>query len=376
MILCLPPRPTDHDIKTRPMIALGFGALAAYVPLWTGAAINTGWVFLSALLPWFLLQWTRAHTWLSLFALYAVLSFLWTPDRLSGIESGWHLFVIGCAFLVGTRLKNLRAVAIGALAALLISDVVAGFQFAGLKIVYFYDRPAGLFVNPMIFGWVSAFVALLLWQEKLRWWLPACLPGLWFSQSRGAVIVIGVYVLLQLRPVITQTRARMICVGAGVLMIVALMIVARPATLLNRLDLWSAILPHLTLFGHGIGSSEVLIPSYYNVGGNTARMAHNDALQFVFEYGAGAVLLLAALYHIVRRGTALSLSFAALAFLDHPLHVPATAFLIAIAAGHGLRVRSDNGGTGIYSGQSCDPWMVDGEPHDDRNRRNAVSIQS
>jgi O-antigen ligase len=211
-----------------------------------------------------------------------------------------------------------------------------------------------LFVNEMIFAWVSSFMALALISEKLWFWLPVTLPGIFLTHSRASILILGAALLWKLRNP-WLIIAALIIIGATVSL--------RPETIAARLELWQYIIDRLTVFGHGIGSTQNLVAGFSYAGSGRPNYAHNDALQFASEYGYIALFLLAAFFiSILARtkcGTAcVPFALFVLCISDHPLQIPTTAFFIALVTGYYSRVRCDDGDLGVDGRRHFTSWVA------------------
>jgi hypothetical protein len=112
-------------------------------------------------------------------------------------------------------------------------------------------------------------------------------------------------------------------------------------TITERFGVWQDMLPHLTLFGHGLGSFIVEFPlwqSHMPVLEYRYENPHNDFLQIVYESGIGGLLLVAVLARQMVRATRSPEWYCLLVFLvegcfGFPLYEPVTGGLAALCAG-------------------------------------------
>ena len=109
-----------------------------------------------------------------------------------------------------------------------------------------------------------------------------------------------------------------------------------------RMFIWRAAWDNLKWFGWGPGVFYTILLPQNGVYSLYPEYAHNDALQLVFEYGLGAMLLLPVFGYALWRTDAkewpVVLAFVAAGCYSMPLFLPITAFLAFVAVGHILRM--------------------------------------
>lgn len=311
---------------------LGLAISLAYIPGYTGASIPTSWAVLSCALP--LLLWkpvssTAVHWALGGFFLYALASIAWAVDRRDAVFGLWTLALIGGAFLYGAELPSLRRTLRGLAIGFSVSSAVAIVQWLGHAPVLVNNGPAGLAFNTMLHGEILALIILGLVIERDWFFIPALIPGLLLSQSRGA------FAALALGLILTRLRSPLVLALAAAVgaFFFTLHIGTSDA---ERLDIWHAAWTLLTPLGHGPGSFlSVMIPIGDIV--KVPEYAHNDALQLAFEYGIGAIIPLAVAAFLLARVESqewpLFATFIFLGLFSFPLYSPITAPLGAMAAG-------------------------------------------
>src|ERR1700722_6103201 len=180
------------------MFLLGLALTICYIPGVTGFALPTGWLVLTATLPFIL----RTELWrcLNPFLLWATLGLCWTPIIVQGVYDLWKLALLSGVFVmaqVSTRSSSrlLCGMALG----LTVSTAVAIAQtveWTGIPTLGAStgDLPgrAGLFFNPNVLGEISALVAIGCLGYGL--W-PVAIPALAniiLSESRTAILALGV----------------------------------------------------------------------------------------------------------------------------------------------------------------------------------------
>lgn len=317
------------------MFWLGLITSVAFVPGYIGATIPTNWVVLSMLLPlalWREVALTPLHWVLFAFLAYAFLSLLWTVHLLNSLWQLWLLSIFALAFYLGSSLGSLRSIYSGLAVGLSISSSIAIFQALGFNPVLSSTtgNPAGLLFNPVVLGISIALLAVALVTERMWLYLPALAPGLYLANSRGAYLVLfGGLIATKVRnPIYLATLAA----GAFIYFTWSL----SPSDT-ERMMIWRAAYTNLTPFGNGPGSflsvwfqrgpGHFLHPEY----------VHNDFLQFVFEYGVGAILLLTVLAGCASRIAApewpVFAAFLLAACFFFPFVTPIPCFLGALCAG-------------------------------------------
>jgi hypothetical protein len=174
------------------MFWLGLTVSLCYVPGVTGAYIATQWPVLSVLLP--LALWrsgpvTALHWAGVLFLTYAAVRLWSAPLFFDGVFGLWLLCIMSLSFWLGSTLDDLRGLYKGLALGVSVSSVVAVFQYFGTPLVlYGTSNPAGLYVNSVSLGIISALLIVALVSERMWLWVPALAPGLLLSGSRGASI--------------------------------------------------------------------------------------------------------------------------------------------------------------------------------------------
>ena len=323
------------------MIWLGLLIAVCFVPGYTGASIPTQWAVLSCVMPlalWRKGELTPLH-WAGIaFLVYACLSLVWARDIFLGVWGVWTWTMIALAVWWGST-SSLRPIICGLAIGMGVSSALAVLQWLGYSPVATANplRPAGLYYNPMAHGEILALMIVALAAYRLWWYIPALLPGLLLSGSRGAFAALGlglICVWLRRSPVI------LFAVAAG-LFILAF---TYSPTDLMRLQIWKVTWLNLSLLGHGAGSFEGLIFMSSPTNLLHPEYAHNDFLQLAFEFGLGAAIpvgiLLLALRQVSSPEWPILATVLFMATFSFPLYMPVTAFIAALCTG---RLVSDLG---------------------------------
>lgn len=317
---------------------LGLGITTVYIPGIIGASIPTGWFFLfivAALVSWF----CKFETGLGfIFICFAALSLLWTESVNIGFFFLLKLIALGVTVCLGMQLRDLRPLFKGLAVGLGVSDIIALFQFYGYKGIFVANGvTAGLFVNPNIFCEVSVIILIALMVMRLYWWIPVTLPGIVLVHSRGALLALVACSLIFLwkrdKFYFTVLLLLSICVALAY-------DVNNILSVQERLNLWADTIRGFSLFGNGVGSFEILYPLYaINIDTTIARprYAHNDLLQFIFEYGIAVILLVPLIWKALTSDNEYKIILYAVGIISlftYPFNVPVPAFIGCILAGY------------------------------------------
>jgi hypothetical protein len=323
-------------------VILTFLTSVAYDP-WSVDHANTGRWFALALIACGSLFAIRARPGLShwlgaSFLVYAALSVAWSPSRYDGVAAVAQLALLGLVFVIGSAssVGAVRGWTVGLGAACVVQGLFLVAQLAGYRPVQVIGGPggsdlAGLFVDRDVAGALGAVSLVLVLGRRLWWFLPAALVCALLPQSHASYLALVVAGLLWLWPRASLgTRA----IGlTSVPVVLGALLIGRSASMAERLDIWRTTVSHLTLFGRGAGSFASLLPA--------SGYAHDEYLQFAFEYGAGSLALAGVLALAVWSGRALRepewhalVALLVCASLGYTLHAPATAYLVALLAGH------------------------------------------
>jgi O-antigen ligase len=315
----------------------------------SGAADGSRWVLLSVALPAALffvrVRWLTAHTILALFVGWMAFTALWAPNTYDAMDGGWKLALIAMAFLLGAELPSLRPIYLGLGLGLWVSTFVSFLQLAGLHPVLTagMPHPAGLWVNPNIQAEIASPVVLGLLATGDYWIALGVMPSVLLPMARGALGALG---LLASAWSVQRWGWR------AALLIVPLVAIAcgeifektrhDTGETAQRVAMTLDTVQGLRFWGNGIGSYYALYPrdaTHIDTTRLRPNHAHNDTLELAFEGGLPAVVLAAALVFLAfRRGQPPErLVLAALCLeglVGFPGHMPATAFLFGLVAGH------------------------------------------
>jgi hypothetical protein len=257
---------------------------------------------------------------------------MWAPSTPDAVNAIWKMTIGFAAFMLGSAASNLRAFWIGSWLGLLPSSLVAISQAAGYPLIGTVWAPAGLFENGNMMGEAAALVAIGLALQGSWLMCAAVMPALLLSLARGALLAVACVAA-------ARSRIALVIIGTGIVLSLFLPLhrdYADTGSMQERFTIWRETVAQFTPFGHGIGSYQVTLP------GKIVEHAHNDPLELAFETGIpGAVLALAlsvmALMRASKNDRLVLGALGIMAVFGFPLHMPATAFVGAVVAGHASR---------------------------------------
>ena len=340
------------------MFLLGLLLPICYLAGFTGTAILTQWVVLSLVLPFALWRegpFTSLHGVGLVFLAYACASLLWVPNFNDSLLGLWHLLILALALWLGTTSPSLTQLWRGLALGLSISSLCAIAQYLGLETVYRGIGPtvtgySGLLFNATVSSAATALVILALICERLWFYIPALIPGLYLSHSRGGYLILAIGLLAKY---VHWTVALLILTLTGLLSVYFL----DPSNTL-RLQIWSVAYAKLTPLGWGIGS---FYDIWYQTGDHSLihpEFVHNDYLQLAFEFGWGAlpayILWAGVLLRVQAPTWPIAVGFATCMAFYFPLSCPLVAFIGCVVAGHLLREPHELRVVGRSSGS----WLV------------------
>lgn len=343
---------------------LAFLVSALYWPGIAGAATTPRWALLFAVIPWLVIRprWTAPHAVGAALLIWAAFSLQWSPELVDGIGAIFTLSLLALLFCVGWQLDDLRPVYWGAGLGIALSGPVAALQLNGYEVVRGLGA-AGLFVNPNFMGEAAA-LALVVFVASRHWAMVAAVaPPFVMSGSRGAVLALcaalcvhfwrqwrpfGAVIALSLALLAFDSHYKGATVSQESLSLQSLsggtMPVSDPA-LSDREAIWRSTVNGLTVLGRGIGSFWGEYPRFEVRPDPPSRpeFPHNEWLHIAFELGLPGLLLFCVLCLTlagpIDTSRLVLIALAVESCFGFPLHVPTTAFIGALAAGHAVRSR-------------------------------------
>lgn len=356
---------------------LSFLLTTAFADGMASASLWPRWGLLMAAVP-MILFWLKPgrFTVLHLLGLgwlaYAAASLAWTANPYDGVHDMAKLLMLAGVFGLAARAKTLKLAFIGMSLGLIPSSAIALWQvFVDQAVVINAGNAiTGLFYNQNTFAETSALVligivAYAVYDRRLWWFALPCLPGIVMTGSRAAPLMVLAAVVVWL-----WNREYRLTVLAAVPVALSILIVPiinghKIAQTEERIALYLDTIDGMTAWGNGLGSFQTAYPygaTRLDISKRRPENAHNDYLELVFELGPGAgfglSLLAGCLFGPYPRKRPAGSSalcgrtateparlvltgFAVGALVAFPFHLPCSAFLAAVCAGHCSRARPE-----------------------------------
>jgi hypothetical protein len=323
--------------------AFFFVLAVAFLPGAFNAATAARWALLSVTVPVAVAMYsnvpkcTLGHLLGLLLLGWAALSMLWTASLYDGADALWKLLLLAGLFVAGGGQSSLRPAFVGLGAGIAVNSAVAIAQWYGWQGVFTIDAsPAGLFANKNHLAEAAALALVGLVGYRVWWLVPPVLPSLLLTNGRAAVAGVLAAATLWLWP---RSRLTVLAlVGAGLAYCIAHL---GDQSISDRFNIWRDTAAGLTLFGNGAGSFFTEYPAhafYKDLLISRPAHAHNDYLELLFDLGPGVAVYLALLGAALCAPRpierAVLLAFMTEACFAFPLHLPVTAAVAALAAGH------------------------------------------
>lgn len=334
------------------LAAYGFLLMTAYWHGTMGAATSPRWFVLAAAL--LVLPFagrgtaTAAHVIGLAFMALAQASLSWSAAPLDGLDAMLKLCILAGTFILGTRIADLGPFWTGAAWGLAVSSllvVLDRLDLIELRATH-PGHPVGLFVNGLFLAEAAAVVAAALISAG-RWRLALLLaPALILVHlPRGPLLALAVGgLVLAQRGRKGAKRGENLVFGliASMVVIAAALLAAwwRPDTVMARLILWGDALGSFTWNGWGYGSYRGAIAVLAPAATHVEIGPHNEFLGLLFELGVPGLFLGVAFCAILlcrSRPSVPLVVFLAEACFGFGLHLPATAGMFMLVAGHATR---------------------------------------
>lgn len=321
--------------------AFFFALSVAYLPGAFNASTAGRWALLSIGVP--LLLWcavlppaTLAHQIGAVLLGWAALSLWWTPSIYDGLDALWKLFVLAGLFLIGTAQVSLRPVFVGLGIGMAVNAGIAIAQWYGWEGIYTLGVPAGLYINKNSLAEAAALTLIGVIGYRLWWLVPAVLPCIVLTGGRAAMAGLAVAAMAWLWP---RSRLAVLTIaGVGLAYCIGHL---GDFSVADRFDIWRDTMAGLTPLGRGVGSFFTVYPEnafYKDLLNSRPAHAHNDFLEMAFDLGPAVILYVALLAVALAAPRpverAVLLAFTTEACFAFPLHLPVTAAVAALAAGH------------------------------------------
>lgn len=253
-----------------------------------------------------------------------------------------HFLFLLILFIYAQRLETLKPVAHGMAIALTINSAVAIAQSYSW-FMYDVSGHGALFFNRNMAGEAAAMAMVLVVGYRLWWYIPGLLPTLFWG-GRGSILALCVAAALHLWT-FNRVLAVLVLPAGSVTAIGIWLLHGDHQDVLQTFDMRLGVIvdlvPHLNLFGHGLGAFIGDFPLYQRHSTSLSIRydnAHNDLLQVAYDLGiAGALASLVLLARILRAPRS-PVWYCLVVFLVDgcvwfPLYKPVTGALAAVCAG-------------------------------------------
>jgi O-antigen ligase len=329
---------------------LGFLLAIAFNPFTFTGATSPRWALLAVALPFLCLRsppgnFTITHLLGLVFIAWASITLIWTANLWDGLAALILIIILTSAFVYGTRLQSLNYIFTGMALGISVSSLILIIpplhNLPSIVLLY----PHGLFGNRNMLAEVAVLTALGCLAYKQYWYIPGLLPAIfWQPITRGAILAglagFGCW-LWPRSKTLTAVLAGAVCIAA----LAAYSLDYRIGSVDERLAAWQAILSHITLSGHGLGSLYTLSPYLTDHWDTTVQRldhAHNEAIEVLFELGIIGLAAYIAIIAIALGSAAADIRIVLVGFLviscvAFPWHIPANAFIGALCLGHAVR---------------------------------------
>lgn len=279
------------------------------------------------------------------------LSGFWTEALWDFVNDLWHAALLFGIFCLGAASRVDQVFRTLAFTLLLVQLPLALVQLLGLTPVAAVNVPAALFINKNLFGEVALLIFVAMLSSK-SWWLAGVAGVCIILSGERASMLIAVIAILLILP--TTPRRMFAAAGVAALFVAVALFQVRDSSSLESLRergrIWSDTIEATTVLGSGLGSYWVTLPRHEKLldsRKSRAEYAHNEYLHAIYELGIGAGLLFALGIYCLsgprgpsRPASRVLWAVAGLSVFTFPLHVPLTAALAAVCAGHVCRSRT------------------------------------
>ena len=316
--------------------------------MWPGfaeAANTPKWLLLSVLVPFLA---PKLPPWALLWLALAGTSLIWATSPYDGILALW-CFGLLIGLILAAKKANFDDCMAAYCYGICINSVFAILQFYGIDLVPKATGNAGLLVNPNFLA--AAALLGIVWASAHRNWLLTFLmcPALFLPMAKGPVLVGAVMLAVWLVKKSPPWGLPALAGLAGCAFYYFHQYGLND-TSLARWELWQNSVAMFQWYGHGIGSFWSAYPEYWNTVTETSaygygmlnhpKTAHNDLITLSVELGVVGILTwfgLVALCFVKGSSKYVLIAFLGIGLFSHPLFIPSSAGIAAIAAGDCLR---------------------------------------
>jgi hypothetical protein len=326
-----------------PLIAFLLPTL--FWPQFAEAANTPKWMLLSVLVPFLC---PKMPGWAVLWLLFGAASTFWATSHYDAILALWQFGLLIGLILAAKQAdfdKCMTAYCWG----IALNTVIVGLQLADIHIVPKSTGTPGLLMNPNYLA-AAALLGCIYAATKKQWALLVfMLPCLVVPMAKGPLIVAAALFLLVGFKRFPVTATALFC-GAVGLIVYFLADFSPDQTVMARWQMWQNAAAMWQPWGQGIGSFQSTYPAFWNAVTETGpsgyamlshpRSAHNDLITLSVELGLVGILTwfgLLALCFTKGESSYVLIAFLGIGMFSHPILVPSTAAIAAIAAGNCLQ---------------------------------------
>lgn len=313
------------------------------VPFMPSGGTVPRWAFLSIMCAVFLFRNSLSWPFLGMVAYLLLMAWV-GPVGFDAAFIFWHFLLLAVLFCWAQG-ANLKHIAIGAGLGMAVNSGFVIGQVLGWNVIPQLVPNSGLFYNHNMGAEAAAMILALVVTYRLWWLIPGILPTLAFG-SRAPILALGVAAGCVLW---RWSRFAALMTTLGVTLFVVVFMqgegghrgVIVSADLMQRIGVWQDMLPHLTIWGHGLGSFIGEYPAFqHHTNPLELRFenAHNDFLQVTYELGLGGIVLIGVLLMRMIAAPFSPAWYALVVFLveacfGFPLYEPVSGALAACCAG-------------------------------------------
>lgn len=254
------------------------------------------------------------------------------------------MFLTG-AFVLGHRTDDLKGFFTGLGLGVTVNSIIAIIQAFWWRDIVWprEDGFAGLFINQNTLTEIAVLALIGCVAHRLWWIIPGIVPAIVLTNGRGAwlagAVAGGVWLWGRSKPTALVLAAGVIVAG-----VVIAATGFKPEGIAGRLEMWRDTLGHISWFGSGLGSFYTLYPfmaSGMDMLTLRPEHVHNDFLEVLFETGLPGFALLSLFVSVLLVGArqnpgaaAVFVAFLVECFFGFASHLPASALVGILAAGH------------------------------------------
>lgn len=340
------------------LTALAFLTAVTYMPGVIDPAATGRWAVLAVGIPLLLMAHTTklpsplrgAGIWYLAAITFLTLAVPAEADE-NGIYELTHLFILAGAFGLGAIIQDLRAAWRGFAIGVGVSAVIAVLQVSGFPMEHYGvvtttpPYASGLFMNKNLLA--EAGMVAMVASVMSGWWVLAAMSAVAVVLGGSKAVYLAL-VLVTIARLLLLRRMALVWTISGMSLLTGIiwLVLGDHTSLSHRLVFWDLVTSDFMVFGHGLGAFTTMYPKLMH--------AHSEYLQALYELGImaaplafGLLLLLPIREPVMYPGTLVEkrveyeheterlvlFSILVVAAFSFPLHLPATGFAAALAAG-------------------------------------------